>query len=79
VPNPEPSTRTLNPQSAQEGLLGVLQFCNLMVTGRLEEILDGKKRAAKYPAVDLKHLLVLLCKYRWHSLAFAKEGGGVMW
>ena len=48
----------------QEGLQEVIQFCDLMVTGRLEEILDGNKRAKSYPAVNLRHLLVLLRKYR---------------
>lgn len=48
----------------QVGLHEAIQFCDLMVTGRLEEILDGQKRAALYPAIDLQHLFTLLKKFR---------------
>lgn len=46
------------------GLREVIQFCDLMVTGRLEDILDGKKRVRDYPAIDPRHLLILLRKFR---------------
>ena len=51
----------------QEGLEELIQFCDLMATGRLEEILDSAKRAKHYAAIDLKHLLILLRKYRLAS------------
>lgn len=36
-----------------------------MVTGRLEEILDEKKRAADYPAINLQNLAILLRKFKY--------------
>ncbi|KAK9819680.1 hypothetical protein WJX72_001042 [[Myrmecia] bisecta] len=47
-----------------DGLAEPVQFCELMVTGRLEEILDAAKRQASYAAVDLARLVLVLEKYR---------------
>ena len=43
----------------------VVQTCTLLVTGRLEEVLDPVLRAQKYPAVQLDGLTVILTKFRF--------------
>lgn len=61
----------------QEGLLELIQFCDLMVTGRLEDVLNGEKRGALYAHVDMRRLLVLLRKFRCgtqHSASQCRAG-----
>ena len=48
----------------QQGLQECIQFCDLMVTGRLEEVLDSNKKLFMYPAINLRHLVVLLKKFK---------------
>ena len=42
----------------------VVQTCTLLVTGRLEEVLDPAQHAQKYPAVQLEQLASVLTKFR---------------
>ena len=42
----------------------VVQTCTLLVTGRLEEILDPGQHSRKYPAVQLDRLSAVLTKFR---------------
>ena len=48
----------------QHGLQEAIQFCDLMITGPLEDILDVKKRVESYPNLNLHHVLALLKKFR---------------
>lgn len=41
-----------------------VQTCTLLVTGRLEEVLDPTQKAAKYPAVQSEQLISILYKFR---------------
>lgn len=43
----------------------VVQTCTLLVTGRLEEVLDPVQKSQKYPAVHLERLAAVLTKFRW--------------
>ena len=43
----------------------VVQTCTLLVTGRLEEILDPGQQSRKYPAVQLDRLSAVLTKFRY--------------
>lgn len=43
----------------------VVQTCTLLVTGRLEEVLDPVQRSQKYPAVQLDRLTAVLTKFRF--------------
>ncbi|KAL3133292.1 hypothetical protein ABBQ38_007172 [Trebouxia sp. C0009 RCD-2024] len=42
----------------------VVQTCTLLVTGRLEEVLDPAQQSLKYPAVQLDGLTAVLTKFR---------------
>jgi len=42
----------------------VVQTCTLLVTGRLEEVLDPVQQSRKYPAVQLDRLSAVLTKFR---------------
>ena len=53
---------------AQAGLAESVQTCTLLVTGRLEEVLDPTQKAAKYPAVQPDQLVSMLYKFRCSSL-----------
>ena len=48
----------------QHGLQEAIQFCDLMITGPLEDILDIKKRVEAYPNLSLQHVLTLLKKFK---------------
>ena len=43
----------------------MVQTCTLLVTGRLEEVLEPVQRAQKYPAVQLDGLTTVLTKFRF--------------
>lgn len=45
----------------------VVQTCTLLVTGRLDEVLDPVQRAQKYPAVQLDGLTDVLTKFRFFT------------
>lgn len=49
----------------QAGMDEVVQTCTLLVTGRLEEVLDPVQQPQKYPAVQLDRLTAVLTKFRW--------------
>ena len=42
----------------------VVQTCTLLVTGRLEEVLDPVQQSRKYPAVQPDRLSAVLTKFR---------------
>ncbi len=42
----------------------IVQTCTLLVTGRLEEVLDPVQQSRKYPAVQLDRLSAVLTKFR---------------
>lgn len=48
----------------QTRMAEVVQTCTLLVTGRLEEVLDPV-RSQKYPAVQLDRLTAVLTKFRF--------------
>ena len=48
----------------QHGLQEAIQFCDLMITGPLEDILDSKKRLKLYPNLNLHHVITLLKKFK---------------
>ena len=49
----------------QTRMAEVVQTCTLLVTGRLEEVLDPVQQAQKYPAVQLDGLTAVLTKFRF--------------
>ena len=49
----------------QAALAESVQTCTLLVTGRLEEVLDPAQKAAKYPAVQPEQLISTLYKFRY--------------
>ena len=49
----------------QARMAEVVQTCTLLVTGRLEEILDPVQQSQKYPAVQLDRLSAVLTKFRF--------------
>ena len=49
----------------QTRMAEVVQTCTLLVTGRLEEVLEPVQRAQKYPAVQLDGLTIVLTKFRF--------------
>ena len=49
----------------QTRMAEVVQTCTLLVTGRLEEVLDPVQRSLKYPAVQLDGLIAVLTKFRF--------------
>ena len=49
----------------QAALAESVQTCTLLVTGRLEEVLDPAQKAAKYPAVQPEQLISILYKFRY--------------
>ena len=51
----------------QTRMAQVVQTCTLLVTGRLEEVLDPVLRAQKYPAVQLDGLTAVLTKFRFFT------------
>lgn len=65
----------------QTRMAEVVQTCTLLVTGRLEEVLDPAQQSLKYPAVQLDGLTAVLTKFRFtvilnamlvlHELMFA--------
>ena len=48
----------------QNGLAEPIQFCDIMSTARLEELIDPRKRQQSYAAIDLAELVLVLDKYR---------------
>ena len=48
----------------QDGLAEPQQFCDIMVTGRLEEFLQPGLRSQKYAAIEPQRLVTVLAKYR---------------
>ena len=50
--------------SLQDGLAEPQQFCDIMVTGRLEEFLQPGLRSQKYAAIEPQRLVSVLEKYR---------------
>lgn len=61
---PPLSHRVDNSMPLKDGLLELIQLCDLLATGRVEEMLDEKKRQKNYPAINLKNLQVVLSKFR---------------
>lgn len=49
----------------QTRMAEVVQTCTLLVTGRLEEVLDPAQQSLKYPAVQLHGLTAVLTKFRF--------------
>lgn len=49
----------------------VVQTCTLLVTGRLEEVVDPMLRAHNYPAVQLDGLTTVLTKFRFMIILHA--------
>lgn len=47
-----------------EGLAEIAQLCTVLVTGHVEDVAQPQKRAARCPALQPKHLVVILPKYR---------------
>lgn len=55
----------------QTRMAEVVQTCTLLVTGRLEEVLDPVQQAQKYPAVQLDGLTAVLTKFRFTFILHA--------
>ena len=49
----------------QTRMAEVVQTCTLLVTGRLEEVLDPVQQSLKFPAVQLDGLTAVLTKFRF--------------
>ncbi len=52
----------------------VVQTCTLLVTGRLEEVLDPVQQSRKYPAVQLDRLSAVLTKFRCVLMHLCNKG-----
>ena len=52
----------------QARMAEVVQTCTLLVTGRLEEVLDPVQQPLKYPAVQLDRLIIILTKFRLSAM-----------
>ncbi|KAK9838880.1 hypothetical protein WJX74_005121 [Apatococcus lobatus] len=55
---------TCYPPGLVNGLAEPVQFCDIMSTARLEELIDPRKRQQSYSAIDLTELIPTLDKYR---------------
>lgn len=48
----------------QDGVSELLQICDVLATGRIEEMLDEDRRKENYPAIKFKTLQIILKKFR---------------
>ncbi|KAK9853125.1 hypothetical protein WJX84_006750 [Apatococcus fuscideae] len=55
---------TCYPPGLVNGLAEPIQFCDIMSTARLEEIIDPRKRQQSYAAIDINELVPVIDKYR---------------
>ena len=48
----------------QDGLMELVQICDVLATGRIDDMLDESKRQQYYPAINIKNFQIILRKFR---------------